>query len=92
MISNIGLKMESAKKSTLRLSLGVLMTVLSVALVLLGVAIVRINAVSPVYEGYCLNVPVILYHHIQPMAEAKAKGQQDWTIDNEIFDSQMEFL
>lgn len=84
--------MKRTKKSTLWLCLGLLMTVVSVTLVFLGVAIVHNNAVSPIYEGYCLNVPVILYHHIQPMAEAKTKGQQDWTIDSEIFDSQMAYL
>ncbi|MGE5042083.1 MAG: polysaccharide deacetylase family protein [Candidatus Levyibacteriota bacterium] len=59
-----------------------------------------ISSVSPVlnvmppedYKGYCLNVPVIFYHHIQPMAEARAKGKERLTVDNGIFVSQMSYL
>ncbi len=47
---------------------------------------------APVYTGYCLNVPVIFYHHIQPLAEAKAQGHGGLTVDSGIFDSQMAYL
>ncbi len=46
----------------------------------------------PVYSGFCLNVPVIFYHHIQPLAEAKAQGHGSLTVDSGIFDSQMAYL
>lgn len=47
---------------------------------------------APVYTGYCLNVPVIFYHHIQPLAEAKVQGHGSLTVDNGIFDGQMAYL
>ncbi len=47
---------------------------------------------TQVYKGYCLKVPVIYYHHIQPMAEARAKSQKSLTVDNGTFDSQMAYL
>ncbi len=43
-------------------------------------------------SGFCLNVPVIFYHHIQPLAEAKAEGHASLTVDNGTFDSQMAYL
>lgn len=42
--------------------------------------------------GYCLHVPVLLYHHIQPLALAKTKNQTVLTVDNGIFDQQMAYL
>lgn len=42
--------------------------------------------------GYCLYVPVILYHHIQPQAEAVANKQTSLSVDNEYFDRQMGYL
>lgn len=42
--------------------------------------------------GYCLNVPVLMYHHIQPEAEAQAKGQKSLTVDSGEFDNQMGYL
>lgn len=47
---------------------------------------------TPVYTGYCLHVPVLLYHHIQPQAVAAQKGQALLSVDNEIFDRQMGYL
>jgi len=43
-------------------------------------------------SGFCLNVPVLLYHHIQPQAIAVQNGQTSLTVDNNIFDSQMAYL
>lgn len=43
-------------------------------------------------SGYCLQVPVLLYHHTQPQADAVAKGQTSLTVDNTIFDGQMAYL
>lgn len=42
--------------------------------------------------GYCLWVPVLTYHHIQPEAVAKQLGQTSLTVDNGIFDQQMAYL
>lgn len=47
---------------------------------------------TPVYIGYCLRVPVLLYHHIAPWPIAKAKGQTSLDVDSNIFDQQMGFL
>ena len=42
--------------------------------------------------GYCLNVPVLMYHHIQPEGTAKQLGQTALTVDNGVFDQQMQYL
>jgi peptidoglycan/xylan/chitin deacetylase (PgdA/CDA1 family) len=42
--------------------------------------------------GYCLRVPILTYHHIQPEAIAKELGQTSLTVDNRIFDQQMAYL
>lgn len=47
---------------------------------------------SPVPLGYCLRVPVLFYHHIQPQAEAAAKHQTSVSIDNGFFEQQMAYL
>jgi peptidoglycan/xylan/chitin deacetylase (PgdA/CDA1 family) len=47
---------------------------------------------TPVYTGYCLTVPVLLYHHIQPQARAIERGQASISVDNGVFDGQMGYL
>lgn len=42
--------------------------------------------------GYCLNVPVLFYHHVQPQSQAIDKGQIAMSVDNGMFDHQMEYL
>lgn len=42
--------------------------------------------------GFCLYVPVIMYHHVQPMAEAQARGQGSLTVDPGYFDQQMSYI
>jgi peptidoglycan/xylan/chitin deacetylase (PgdA/CDA1 family) len=42
--------------------------------------------------GFCLRVPILTYHHIQPEAAAKELGQTSLTVDNGIFDQQMAYL
>lgn len=42
--------------------------------------------------GYCLNVPVLMYHHIQPEARAQILGQKALSVDNGEFDLQMGYL
>jgi len=51
---------------------------------------------TPAYEqkpaGYCLFVPVLMYHHVQPEAAAIAHGQTGLSVDPTIFDQQMNYL
>lgn len=42
--------------------------------------------------GFCLQVPVLLYHHIQPQSIAEEKGQTSLNVDSGIFDQQMGYL
>lgn len=50
-------------------------------------------AVAPTQpNGFCLQVPVLLYHHIQPQSIASEKGQTSLNVDNGIFDQQMGYL
>lgn len=44
------------------------------------------------YSGFCLNVPVLFYHHIQPENIAREKGQTAFTVDSGIFDQQVSYL
>ncbi|MBI2031075.1 MAG: polysaccharide deacetylase family protein [Candidatus Levybacteria bacterium] len=50
----------------------------------------KINA--PVQNDYCLTVPVLTYHRIQPQSIAVEKNQTAGSVDNEIFDQQMAYL
>ena len=43
-------------------------------------------------SGFCLRVPVLMYHHIQPENIAKSLGQTALTVDNGLFDQQMQYL
>lgn len=47
---------------------------------------------DPKIYGPCKNIPVVLYHHIQPQEQANANGQKNISVDNEIFAKQMEYL
>lgn len=44
------------------------------------------------FSGYCLNVPVLLYHRVQQESEARRLGQTSLTVDNGILDQQMAYL
>lgn len=53
----------------------------------------KANAATPQkFGGYCLGVPVLLYHHVQPQADSVAKGQTSLSVDSAIFDQQMGYL
>ncbi len=43
-------------------------------------------------NDYCLSVPVLIYHHIQPQPVAQELGQTALSVDNGIFDQQMAYL
>ena len=42
--------------------------------------------------GFCLNVPIIMYHHIQPQIVAAEKWQTALNVDTAVFESQMVYL
>ncbi len=42
--------------------------------------------------GFCISVPVLLYHHIEPIVQAKTEGHGQLTVDANIFESQMRYL
>lgn len=45
-----------------------------------------------VYAGFCLRVPILTYHHIQPQSTAVQLKQTSLNVDNGIFDQQMGYL
>ena len=42
--------------------------------------------------GPCIELPIILYHHIEPMSVAQQKKHTSLNIDSEVFRKQMEYL
>ncbi len=50
------------------------------------------QAQAATVDTFCLTVPVLLYHHIQPMERAYENGNQSLTVSPEFFDSQMSYL
>lgn len=47
---------------------------------------------TPTYYGYCLNVPVLMYHHTMPWGIAREKNQTSLDVDSTIFDEQVGYL
>lgn len=43
-------------------------------------------------NDFCLNVPVLLYHHIAPPAIAQQSGYASLNVDSDLFDQQMAYL
>lgn len=43
-------------------------------------------------QDYCLNVPIILYHHVEPMAIATQLGHAQLTEDSDIFEEHIRYL
>lgn len=43
-------------------------------------------------NDFCLNVPVLFYHHIQPLSLAQQLGHAQLTVDSDYFDKQMAYL
>lgn len=50
------------------------------------------TASAKIVEDYCLDIPVILYHHIQPLPMASLLGHAKLTLDSKMFDQQMAYL
>src|SRR3989344_5825560 len=42
--------------------------------------------------GFCLNVPILMYHHIQPQSIATKKWQTALNVDTAVFEFQMAYL
>lgn len=43
-------------------------------------------------NNFCVTLPVLFYHHVQPMDEAVNLGHPQFTVDSTTFDSQMLYL
>jgi len=41
---------------------------------------------------FCMDVPVLMYHHVQPLPMAELLGHPQLTVDSAIFDEQMQYL
>lgn len=46
----------------------------------------------PAPTGFCLNVPVLFYHHIEDLSKAQSEGHKSETVSPDYFDSQMQYL
>lgn len=47
---------------------------------------------EPVYSGFCQRVPILMYHHIEPMDVAAAAGHAQFTVSPAVFEAQMQYL
>jgi peptidoglycan/xylan/chitin deacetylase (PgdA/CDA1 family) len=50
------------------------------------------EAAGIVDEEYCIEVPVVTYHHIQPLDMAERLGHKVLTVDSVIFEDQISYL
>lgn len=56
------------------------------------VIIPAVQANEKTVNDFCLNVPVLFYHHIEPLAIAQQLGHAQLTVDSDYFDKQMAYL
>jgi peptidoglycan/xylan/chitin deacetylase (PgdA/CDA1 family) len=42
--------------------------------------------------GFCVNVPVLYYHHIEPLTNAVTAGEKNLTVDSTYFESDLQYL
>src|SRR5437879_4350696 len=47
---------------------------------------------ASISADYCLNVPIIMYHHVEPIAIATQLGHPQLTEDNEMFEKHIKYL
>lgn len=47
---------------------------------------------EPVFAGFCQRVPILMYHHIEPMDAAAAAGHAQFTVSPAVFEAQMQYL
>jgi len=50
------------------------------------------STVNGAETGYCVTVPILFYHHVEPIQEAAKQGHAQLTVDSALFDSQMAYL
>lgn len=43
-------------------------------------------------KDFCLNLPVLMYHHIQPLSQAKAQSHAFLDVGNQYFEQQLAYL
>lgn len=46
----------------------------------------------PPKDWHCVKVPILMYHHVEPMSLATKAGHAPLTVDSSIFASQMQYL
>ncbi len=46
----------------------------------------------PPKDWHCVKVPILMYHHVEPLEEAKKEGHAPLTVDSGIFAAQMQYL
>lgn len=56
------------------------------------VIIPAVQANEKTVNDFCLNVPVLFYHHIESLAIAQQLGHAQLTVDSDYFDKQMAYL
>lgn len=47
---------------------------------------------TPAWGGYCMYAPVILYHYIEPLEEAKKEGHAQLAVDTLYFENHLKYL
>jgi peptidoglycan/xylan/chitin deacetylase (PgdA/CDA1 family) len=47
---------------------------------------------AEIASDYCINLPILFYHHIEPIADAQKQGHAQFTVDARIFSQQLEYL
>lgn len=58
-------------------------------LVLGLVLVIEPSKVQATNKDYCVNLPILMYHHIQPEKQAVAKGQKSLTVTPDFFEKQI---
>lgn len=54
--------------------------------------VARAQAAANESSDYCISIPILFYHHVEPIAEAQRLGHAQFTVDSELFDKQMGYL
>ncbi|MEI7452340.1 MAG: polysaccharide deacetylase family protein [Candidatus Falkowbacteria bacterium] len=78
------MNLKNIKTQNIILSLLVILPVLFSAKISL--------AATTTTDKFCLTVPILMYHHVEPTAQAKANGQEKLYVDSDIFAKQMEYF
>lgn len=47
---------------------------------------------APIPSGFCLNVPVLMYHHIEPYNLAVSEHHGSLTVDSAMFEKQLQYI